>query len=88
METAYRIQQRQNKVGNTARNIKARTSKQPSNLFLWLSAGAMSALMFNLARQKRRNSFIGKWVAPLVLYGILNKLKKRLRRELTERVKY
>jgi hypothetical protein len=86
METAFEIQPQQTKINKPARSFKEQTSKLPSWMLLWLSAGVISALVYKMGRQKSSNSFIGKWVAPLVLYGILNKLKKQVKRDLTEKV--
>ncbi|MBO9201564.1 MULTISPECIES: hypothetical protein [Niastella] len=77
METTYKIQ--------PSRNIEVQGSKQSPNMFLWLLVSAILTLMFKVGRQKRKDSFIAKWVAPIMLYGILNKIKKQLRRDLTKK---
>jgi len=76
METTYKTQDK--REGRIARKIEEQTSKLPSDLFLWVSAGAMTAaLVLQLARQKHMSLFIGQWAAPFLLFGIYNKLVKQ-----------
>jgi hypothetical protein len=76
METTYNTQGK--REGRIARTIEEQTSKLPSDLFLWASAGAMTAaLVFQLARKKHLSLFIGQWAAPFLLFGIYNKLVKQ-----------
>jgi len=76
METTYKTQDK--KEGRFARAIEEQTSKLPSDVFLWASAGAMTAaLILQLVRQKHMSLFIGQWAAPFLLFGIYNKLVKQ-----------
>lgn len=77
MEPMFKTQE--NKEGKVAKNIEEQTSKIPSDVFLWASIGAMSAsLILRLARQKNMSLFIGQWAAPILLFGVYNKLVKQL----------
>ena len=67
----------QHSEGAVARSIEQQTAKLPSDTFLWAAVGAMgvSAIMeFTGAKDKSR--FFGQWVAPLLLFGVYNKLVK------------
>jgi len=67
----------QHTEGMVARTIEEQTAKLPSDTFLWAAVGAMgvSAIMeFTGAKNKSR--FFGQWVAPLLLFGVYNKLVK------------
>jgi hypothetical protein len=83
METTFKTQGK--REGKIARNIEEQTSKIPSDVFLWASVGAMTAAMvLQLARQKHMSLFIGQWAAPLLLFGIYNKLVKQRGHDNTE----
>jgi hypothetical protein len=83
MEPMYKKQEK--REGKVARTIEEQTSKLPSDLFLWASAGVMTAaLILQLARQKHMSLFIGQWAAPFLLFGIYNKLVKQRGHDSTE----
>jgi hypothetical protein len=83
MEPMYKKQEK--REGKIARTIEEQTSKLPSDVFLWASAGAMTAaLILQLARQKHMSLFIGQWAAPFLLFGIYNKLVKQRGHDSTE----
>jgi hypothetical protein len=84
MEPTYKTQQK--KEGKVAKAIEEQTSKLPSDVFLWASAGAMTAaLILQLARQKHMSLFIGQWAAPFLLFGIYNKLVKQRGHDKTDK---
>ena len=63
--------------GTVARAIESQTSKLPSDTFLWAAVGAMGvSAACELAGAKSKSRFFGQWVAPLLLFGVYNKLVK------------
>jgi len=67
----------QHSEGTVAQAIEQQTAKLPSDLFLWAAVGSM-ALSCGLYSMGRRHEslFIGQWPAPLLLFGVYNKLVK------------
>lgn len=67
----------QHSEGAVARTIEEQTAKLPSDTFLWAAVGAMgvSAIM-QFTGHKNKSQFFGQWVAPLLLFGVYNKLVK------------
>ena len=64
--------------GKVAKTIEDQTAKLPSDVFLWSAVGIMAAsLALQIARQKHVSLFVGQWVAPLLLFGVYNKLVKQ-----------
>ena len=67
----------QHSEGTVARTIEQQTAKLPSDTFLWSAVGAMGAsAIFQLMGKKHISLFIGDWVAPLLLFGVYNKIVK------------
>ena len=63
--------------GDVARNIEQQTAKLPSDTFLWAAVGAMgAALLMKTALKEHTSLFLGQWVAPLLLFGLYNKIVK------------
>ena len=63
--------------GEVAKNLEEQTSKLPSDTFLWAAVGAMgAALLMKTARKEHTSLFLGQWVAPLLLFGVYNKIVK------------
>ena len=63
--------------GDVAKNIEQQTAKLPSDTFLWAAVGAMgAALLMMSARKDHASLFLGQWVAPLLLFGVYNKIVK------------
>ncbi len=64
--------------GEVAKTIEEQTAKLPSDVFLWSAIGIMAAsLALQISKQKHVSLFVGQWVAPLLLFGIYNKLVKQ-----------
>lgn len=64
--------------GVVARTIEEQTAKLPSDTFLWAAVGAMAAsAIFEFTGAKDKSRFIGQWVAPMLLFGVYNKLVKQ-----------
>jgi hypothetical protein len=65
--------------GSTTEAIESQTAKIPSDLFLVAAGGAMAvSLAFKLAKKSHVSLFFGQWVAPLLLFGVYNKIVKTL----------
>ena len=77
-ETQYDIEEaQQHSEGRVARAIEEQTARLPSDTFLWGAVAAMAGAALLQVRQRENLSlFIGQWAAPLLLFGIYNKLVK------------
>jgi hypothetical protein len=65
------------KEGPVARAIEEQTAKIPSDVYLWAAIGAMGASLAMVCLGKKHNAlFIGQWAAPLLLFGVYNKIVK------------
>lgn len=63
--------------GLVAKTIEEQTAKLPSDLFLWSALGAMTVSAgLKIAGRKNSALFVGQWAAPMLLFGIYNKLVK------------
>lgn len=63
--------------GTVARTIEQQTAKLPSDTFLWGAVGAMGAsAVLQLMGKKNLSLFVGDWVAPMLLFGVYNKIVK------------
>lgn len=70
-------QSQQHSEGPIARTIEQQTAKLPSDTFLWAAVGSMGAsAIFQLLGKKHASLFVGDWVAPLLLFGVYNKIVK------------
>ena len=64
--------------GVVARTIEEQTARLPSDTFLWAAVGAMAAsAIFEFTGARDKSRFIGQWVAPMLLFGVYNKLVKQ-----------
>lgn len=63
--------------GALARTIEEQTARLPSDFFLWTALGAVGlAAVLELAGNQEKSRFVGQWVAPLLLFGVYNKIVK------------
>ena len=63
--------------GTVARTIEQQTAKLPSDVFLWAALGSMgTAAVLKLMGKNHASLFVGDWVAPLLLFGVYNKIVK------------
>ena len=70
-------QAQEHSEGPIARTIEQQTAKLPSDMFLWAAVGSMGAsAIFQLMGKKHASLFVGDWVAPLLLFGVYNKIVK------------
>jgi hypothetical protein len=68
---------KEHKEGKVAKEIEKQTAKLPSDTFLWASLGLMAtSLTLKACKQDHLALFIGQWAAPMLLFGIYNKLVK------------
>jgi len=73
----YQMTRDQHAEGTVARTIEQQTAKLPSDAFLWAALGAMGAsAVLQLTGKKNASLFVGDWVAPLLLFGVYNKIVK------------
>jgi len=65
--------------GPVAEMIESQTAKIPSDGFLWAAGSFMAISMaFKLVKKDHVSLFFGQWVAPMLLFGIYNKIVKTL----------
>lgn len=68
------------KEGRVARAIERRTSRLPSDLWLWASGASMLVSLGLQLSGKRKtkqiSSFIGQWAPTLLIFGLYNKIVK------------
>jgi hypothetical protein len=63
--------------GPVARTIEQQTKKLPSDTFLWAAMGSIGAsALLRLMGKKHASLFVGEWVAPMLLFGVYNKIVK------------
>ena len=62
--------------------IEKQTVKVPSSTFLFAALGSI-AISLTLKMMGRRHDalFVGQWAAPILLFGIYNKLVKQEKKE-------
>jgi hypothetical protein len=69
----------QHKEGAGTKKIESQTAKVPSDYFLFAAAGIMAfSLSQKVMNKSHRSLFFGQWVAPLLLFGLYNKIVKTL----------
>ena len=71
--------------GRVAKTIEDQTAKLPSDTFLWMALGAMSAsAALQLMGNKHVSLFVGQWAPAFLIFGLYNKLVKQLGSDRTE----
>jgi hypothetical protein len=71
--------------GRVARSIEQQTAKIPSDAFLWMAVGAMTAsLTLQVIGNKHVSLFVGQWAPTFLIFGLYNKLVKQLGSDRTE----
>ena len=74
--------------GHIAKGIEQQTAKVPSDTFLWMAIGAMSAsATFQMMGNKQVSLFIGQWAPTVLIFGLYNKLVKQLGSDRTEQAR-
>jgi len=65
--------------GRVARAIEDQTAKLPSDTFLWVVVGAMTAsATLQVMGNRHASLFVGQWAPTLLILGLYNKLVKQL----------
>jgi hypothetical protein len=65
------------KEGEVTKKIEKQTAKIPSDVFLYGALGAVAiALTLKVMGRDHRSLFVGQWVAPMLLFGLYNKIVK------------
>ena len=63
--------------GIVARTIEQQTAKLPSDVFLWAAGVSMiGSLALKLMEREDDAMFVGQWAAPLLIFGLYNKVVK------------
>jgi len=58
--------------------IEKQTVKLPSDTFLFTALGAVAlSLAFKFMGDDKNSSFVGQWVAPILIMGVYNKMVKQ-----------
>jgi hypothetical protein len=71
--------------GQIAKTIEHQTSRLPSDAFLWMAVGAMTAsATLQMMGNKHVSLFIGQWAPTFLIFGLYNKLVKQLGSDRTE----
>jgi hypothetical protein len=79
METTARkiMGNKDHREGGMARAIEEQTAKLPSDTFLWAAGAVMlTSLTLKILGRSHTSLFIGQWAAPLLLFGIYDKIVK------------
>jgi hypothetical protein len=65
--------------GKVAKAIEDQTAKLPSDTFLWIAVGAMTAsATLQILGNRHASLFVGQWAPTLLILGLYNKLVKQL----------
>jgi hypothetical protein len=65
--------------GTLTRLIEQQAAKVPSDVFLFLALGSMTAsLVLELSGKRSQSRFVGMWAPTLLTMGVYNKLVKTL----------
>ena len=63
--------------GKLTKAIEEQTAKIPSDVFLMAAGGAvLLSLSLKLSGKDHQSLFVGQWVAPLLIFGLYNKIVK------------
>ena len=71
--------------GKVAKAIEDQTAKLPSDTFLWMAVGAMTAsATLQMLGNKHVSLFVGQWAPTFLIFGLYNKMVKQLGSDRTE----
>jgi hypothetical protein len=71
--------------GTVAKTIEEQTAKLPSDAFLWMAVGAMTAsATLQMMGNRHVSLFVGQWAPTFLILGLYNKLVKQLGSDRTE----
>lgn len=67
----------EHREGTMTKTIENQTAKLPSDTFLWSAMACMGvSLALKCFKKNHTALFIGQWAAPILLFGIYNKIVK------------
>ena len=85
MATEFARQDYAHSEGTVAKTIEQQTAKLPSDTFLWMAVGAMTAsATLQVMGNRHVSLFVGQWAPTFLLFGLYNKLVKQLGSDRTE----
>lgn len=65
------------KVKRPSHSEDAQEHREASDVWLWAAFAAISvSMLFHGTGKREDGHFVGQWVAPLLLFGVYNKLVK------------
>ena len=71
--------------GTRERTLENQTAKLPSDTFLWMAVGAMTAsATLQMLGNRHASLFIGQWAPTFLIFGLYNKLVKQLGSDRTQ----
>ena len=71
--------------GPVARAIEQQTARLPSDTFLWMAVGAMTAsATLQILGNKHDSLLVGQWAPTFLIFGLYNKMVKQLGSDRTE----
>jgi hypothetical protein len=71
------MQMQEQREGGVARAIEKKTSKIPSDFFLWGGvASILASATLMLLGKKQAANFVGQWVPTVLVLGLYNKIVK------------
>lgn len=74
-----RIAETKPREGKVAKAIESRTSRIPSDVFLWgAGASIVTSLTLQLLDREEDAQFVGQWAPTLLILGLYNKIVKEL----------
>ena len=77
MNPEYNTQHEEGAVAEAV--TEEQTAKLPSDVFLWAAIASMGAsVVMHIIGKRQSGLFVGQWAAPLLLFGVYNKLVKQL----------
>lgn len=63
--------------GRVAMEIEKRTSRVPSDVFLWTALGSIAgSLVLALSGKQKVANFVGQWAPTILILGLYNKIVK------------
>ncbi len=77
LKTKTREEAEKHSEGIIAKTLEEQTARLPSDMWLWAALGSIGvSLYFEVTGNEEKSRFVGQWVAPLLLFGIYNKIVK------------
>jgi hypothetical protein len=85
MATSFAERDYEHSEGKIARTIEQQTAKLPSDAFLWMAVGAMTAsATLQMMGNRNVSLFVGQWAPTFLIFGLYNKLVKQLGSDRTQ----